>query len=435
MTSVSPSPTHFNLTNAPGASPPFRTPPEGSLETASKLLQENHERFHIFFNEDGFHNHIAHHLATLHALGASTSQLQSAFSNNTSYQWRLKPATQDLSNPDTFAKTLGSNDDYASYLRFFEAYLSTHSVPNTLSTYLFTHTPQANDLLVRLVSGLLHPLLHLGFALRTAQPALTAEALAMAAVHDNWMGKLLLPAEERAASTNAASTPAFLALVDEMRTDPTIASAPHWSDGNKIRDGLLGRAAEPTIAGLARWRVAPTEEAVAKATAQVLDGTAWLTLGAQREGKAPRMDFFLIHGVNAAGVWAPVLLGRGLGREIKVKDRARLCEWIGRVAILNYLARGAPEPRLEAVEGWGTGDGWDSVLERACELPDDGHAAKVVRALREGEDICKGVEGGKMEGKWLKGAALLVDSVEGHEDRWVRGAGFKEAWEGVPAKL
>src|SRR3954470_23974897 len=44
-----------------------------SANKASELLQENHEKHHIFFNKSGFHNHIAHHLLTTYALGVSPS--------------------------------------------------------------------------------------------------------------------------------------------------------------------------------------------------------------------------------------------------------------------------------------------------------------------------------------------------------------------------
>ena len=44
-----------------------------SARTTSELLQLNHDHHHIFFNKDGFHNHIAHHLLTTYALNALPS--------------------------------------------------------------------------------------------------------------------------------------------------------------------------------------------------------------------------------------------------------------------------------------------------------------------------------------------------------------------------
>ena len=38
--------------------------------------------------------------------------------------------------------------------------------------------------------GFLHPIIHLGFGVEFKQPAIIAEALAEAAVHDNWIGMI-----------------------------------------------------------------------------------------------------------------------------------------------------------------------------------------------------------------------------------------------------
>lgn len=46
-------------------------------------------------------------------------------------------------------------------------------------------------MLVRLHAGFLHPMIHLGFGVEFQQPAIIAEALAQAAVHDNWIGYVL----------------------------------------------------------------------------------------------------------------------------------------------------------------------------------------------------------------------------------------------------
>lgn len=61
-----------------------------SAEKASQLLQANHDQYHTFFNQSGFHNHITHHLLTLFALNASPEELQKAYDANASYQRPVK---------------------------------------------------------------------------------------------------------------------------------------------------------------------------------------------------------------------------------------------------------------------------------------------------------------------------------------------------------
>ncbi|PMD31749.1 hypothetical protein L207DRAFT_572532 [Hyaloscypha variabilis F] len=53
-----------------------------SANKASELLQMNHDEYHIYFNEIGLHNHLAHHVLSLFAVGASPHVLQTLFDLN-----------------------------------------------------------------------------------------------------------------------------------------------------------------------------------------------------------------------------------------------------------------------------------------------------------------------------------------------------------------
>ena len=63
---------------------------------------------------------------------------------------------------------------------------------------------------------------------------------------------------------------------------------------------------------------------------------------------------------------------------------------------------------------------------------DDGHANKLVRALKHGEIVSKPWQ--KKEafrikgGMWLNLGHMAIDSVEDSGEPWVRSAGFEEAW-------
>lgn len=59
---------------------------EEQAKKASELLQENHDRHHIFFHPDGLHNHIAHHILAVWALNASTESLQKGYEKNKASQ-------------------------------------------------------------------------------------------------------------------------------------------------------------------------------------------------------------------------------------------------------------------------------------------------------------------------------------------------------------
>ena len=86
---------------------------------------------------------------------------------------------------------------------------------------------------------------------------------------------------------------------------------------------------------------------------------------------------------------------------------------------------------------------WDAIQDRVCEFPDDGHAAKMIRALAHGQRICEPCEGRDAfrikHDDWLQMGHMVIDSVENTErfegvGRWVRSAGFEEAWEKIPTR-
>ena len=104
--------------------------------------------------------------------------------------------------------------------------------------------------------GFLHPIIHLGFGVEFKQPAIIAEALAQAAVHDDWIGPLLLEAE-KTASTEKSKT--MVNLLDGIRADKKLSTAALWDDGNKIRDGLLARAPNEMIKYASQWTVKSDE--------------------------------------------------------------------------------------------------------------------------------------------------------------------------------
>lgn len=141
-----------------------------------------------------------------------------------------------------------------------------------LHEFCFKGDERADDMLVRLHAGFLHPMIHLGFGVEFKQPAIIAEALAEAAVHDSWIGLFMLHAEKTAASSGEGKP--MVELLDEVRADKKLSSAAHWEDSNKIRDGILVRAPEEMIRIAAKWKVMPG--AVIAKTAEMTNVSCFL---------------------------------------------------------------------------------------------------------------------------------------------------------------
>jgi hypothetical protein len=130
---------------------------DDSAKTASDLLQKNHESFHIFFNADGFHNHIAHHLLAIFALGATPDELQRAYDDNKGYQrgqYKVKERNvEDMSEPETFKKFLGKEQYYTDFQAFFEKEIDTKGWQNVLKEQLFARSEHSEDMLARMFGG------------------------------------------------------------------------------------------------------------------------------------------------------------------------------------------------------------------------------------------------------------------------------------------
>ena len=70
---------------------------------------------------------------------------------------------------------------------------------------------------------------------------------------------------------------------------------------------------------------------------------------------------------------------------------------------------------------------------------DDGHSSKLIRALAHGKRVCKKWEHNndafRIKGDmWDQIGHMVIDSVEANGPRWVRSAGFDEAWKEIPER-
>jgi hypothetical protein len=56
-----------------------------AVAAANAALTENHAHNHIFFNDEGFHNHITYYLLALYALGAPAGVTSPAYTGESAY--------------------------------------------------------------------------------------------------------------------------------------------------------------------------------------------------------------------------------------------------------------------------------------------------------------------------------------------------------------
>lgn len=389
-----------------------------TADTANDLLQENHDKHHIFFNYAGFHNHIAHHLLSLFALNATPAELKQGWDDNVSYQRPpvpLKPSIVEemKSDPKRFRKYLGSEKYYHDFLVFFKEEMDAKGWQTVLNDYIFKGDDQADDMLVRMFGGILHPIIHLGFGVEFEQPAIIAEALAQAAVHDNWEAAHLLESEKAAkkSGSNHGSDVTIVQLIEEIYADA------------KRGGGKNAKYAS---------RVHVTEENLEFKTAEMINAAAYFTGAAQHPPHQVKFDFWNIHAINLSIFFCSFLQQSWLSTENKI----RLLEWKIRVDLAMYSSPRPPKLLLDEIVNYKSkkNSSWEEVFSRVKKYHDDGHACKLVRAIANGEQFCKKYEdrdGFLIKGDmWRQLGNMAIDSVEAGSPDYVRSG----AWGNVPLR-
>ncbi|KAF2860411.1 hypothetical protein K470DRAFT_258006 [Piedraia hortae CBS 480.64] len=407
-----------------------------ATDKTNELLQKNHDQFNIFFNNKGFHNHIAHHLLTIWSLRATEDQVVQAFKDNESYQMPAKEVHEDvlkeLYDPKKFSESLGVREYYHEFLIYFQKEIEQLGWQKAISKHVLEESE--NNMLVRLYAGLVHPIIHLGFGVEFEQPAIVAEALAETAVHRDDLAEFFHDSEKLAKENDDKSPKSIVQMFDAIYEEKTLRDAIEFRDEDKLGTTERGKIGDRVKKFASQFHVQPND--LERKNAELTNASAYLMGAAPRPNKIVKFDFFLMHTVTSS-----IFLSAFLRQDwIKDSDKARLLAWKSRYDLVEYVARGAPELRIEVIRNYKPKQpsGWDVLEDRVVAVPDDGHAAKTVRALAHGQRICEPYEHRPefriKHDDWLQLAHMTIDSVEGPGDEWIRNTGFDEAWKNVPAR-
>lgn len=211
-----------------------------------------------------------------------------------------------------------------------------------------------------------------------------AEALAGGCVHETWPAKFLLPTEEYVRQ-NGETIPSvsFLDMLASLHNDESVRSAvKHTDPFNKIADGLLMRLTSEQLARhLGKFRVDPNDEqSLQSKLTDLMYSCAYMIGAAQQPGKREAIDFVTLHAATMC-VHYPAILAKDW---LSIGEKARLIEAKARVDAVMYAGTGSPQLYRERVVGYVPRypeDGWPELFQRAIVYHDEGHAAKLMRAL------------------------------------------------------
>lgn len=126
---------------------------------------------------------------------------------------------------------------------------------------------------------------------------------------------------------------------------------------------------------------------------------------------------------------------------IPKKHKVRFLEWKMRLDVIEYIVRGSPQLDRSRIAAYQPKDK-DFSHNPQDLLPkfhndsgrDDSHTIKVVRALMIVQEASKSWPDRDWRrirpGDWSRIHYMLLDNLDSPDSRWVRSAGFEQAWEG-----
>ena len=164
-----------------------------------------------------------------------------------------------------------------------------------LAEYVFKENDaQAKDLFGRLYAGFLHPMIQLMFGVEWEQPAIVAEGLAQAAVHENKLGEFFAQADELAAKADYSKRP-FVTFFEDLQKpeNKKLATSADFKDANKIYDGIMKRAPQEALEYVSQIKV--KGEDLEERTAEMAHIAAYVASAASwHPPNIPHHDFFLM---------------------------------------------------------------------------------------------------------------------------------------------
>ncbi|OAD73184.1 hypothetical protein PHYBLDRAFT_124931, partial [Phycomyces blakesleeanus NRRL 1555(-)] len=143
------------------------------------LLIENNKNHSLFFNDRGFHNHTAHQLLSVYALGANVNRLEEVYAAQAAMQRPYQSSSGSVTR-ENFRSKLGDIAHDKGFIDFFLNEIKASGPTATIRRWLFS-----GDLMARTLGGAFHPLIHIGYGIEFNLPGMVAEGLAMAACTGN----------------------------------------------------------------------------------------------------------------------------------------------------------------------------------------------------------------------------------------------------------
>ncbi|KAF5371285.1 hypothetical protein D9758_004168 [Tetrapyrgos nigripes] len=334
--------------NLPRPSPTSKT-------VAENLLLKDAQSFHCYFRSAGLHNHLGHHILAAYDLGVTPGHLQKIYDDEAKTQRPIIPEETGkdiVVDSENWIQYLGNASAYAAFVTFFSENVKKYGVLKSLDEFIFSSAANDNNanMLIRLMSGALHPFIQIGYGLEFGDDTLVATGLAQTAIHVPLSSELFMFENSSQAVKNDVSrkrTPSrglsMLEILRQVYDSPVLKPVMPYDNNAlmsaRIKDVLKDGRPEEIRRICSQFYV---DESVGDAEMKVkVEEFMWtatlLLFSTGKEGRKPRLDFFLMHLVTSS-IFLPSYL-RVLQNS---KDKVKLLHAYLPIMILLTLTRGRP---------------------------------------------------------------------------------------------
>ncbi|KAF9549930.1 hypothetical protein CPC08DRAFT_768992 [Agrocybe pediades] len=398
-----------------------------STELLRKLLTENHNKYHIYFNERRFHNHVAHTALTLWALGANEDALNDAYDRAAKIQKPFFTSPGTITK-DNWTTHLGDGDYYQGYLSFFKSELEAKKFDYGAVLEEYVMAPLANYdpeskigekvplMLNRFLSGVVHSFIHAGFGIEFNLPGLFAEGLALGAVEKQDAEQLFSPEQFAEAKQGASETHAFTILARILAEPKMALTEPHamfsfYSEALEKHGEAIRKYADEWIVN--------DSDVDKKVEELIWTATLLYGVGGTHKHEFFNADFFFMHFVTSS-IFIPTVV-----KTLKNKtSQLRLLKGYFAIILSWYIAHGRPALNLRKFfsnpnslvasppgparlyHGVPLANQWHEIMQATLRHPDD-HLSKLQRAL---------ASHAVHFGKTSKGTFVNVPELDGVEE-------------------
>ncbi|KAJ6180940.1 hypothetical protein N7519_011401 [Penicillium mononematosum] len=196
-----------------------------SARKVSEVLQHDMENHHIYLNEIQFQLYrMLHFMLTIWALRATPETIQLQYEREDK---RQRPA----------------------YLRDEKREIDAKGISAVLREYLFSGDKLVESLLSRMCAGPVHPIIHLGFGIEFQQPAIVAQALAQASVHQDYLADRFFNPRCKGGSRSLRAVKIYQANHERN------ARRPNCQEHTDVFEDGIQRASDEVIQHCSKWTV------------------------------------------------------------------------------------------------------------------------------------------------------------------------------------